>query len=1408
MRHISNAFYPLALLIFILSLGLTEKTFAQMQTVSGLYGLGHSSMKFIDRDGDNYGPGPLAIFQTTITQSVGTGVQTVTVGATSATFTANTTNGSPEITFPAGIFAGSYDFQTGMAISGPGIPANSTVVPSTDLQAELKISNNATATATGVTLTVSIVPGTVLTVDSVTGQERIVPSAVFSGTITASFSIPHASGVVLKTQGSLGPDADDWDSTVHTGAQVLAKWGTLAAFWTKHGRDLQLDNPIPGDTASAAAIAASYASPHATWYTAPSPAILPNTVAGSDSNNCNSAATPCLTETRLLAVGFTAGDMVIARQGWSNAGASVAYTPPNGTASKYTTLVSYPGEQAVFDTGINGNASKISLLPTQYAIFENLIVQDGAQISGGTIDGAGSVQTHHILFEGIDGGNGGTGISSMSMFNGMQNMTIQDSVFHDNDCHGGGCQHGVYWGCRDIPCSNIMYRRDIAFQNDSNGFTFNGRCTGCTFEQLAAYSNGVSGFTIEEGVSNSLVASLLLVSNANNGLTIFNYPGNCVSQGGSGTICPYDQIGNVFENISIYQSGNSKVANPNGNIPSNCPAGIEWCLQSGIVVNNTTSPLAGNLGSNTFRNIVVTSYSYQNHYPPIVYGDPSSSSVCDSNCLSWMSTSVFDHIISFQTDGKGGTGVLGFGPGTGFGFHVYTCAQAAAFTTMTSCTNVDPGFATEGISLWNSEVNWDFRLVTTSPPLRTGSTNKQFFKDIAGREFLDDTPSIGAFERNLYQPGWNDLGSATKVVAPPNGAPGFTNNINFGGTAGTCNAGSQAFCYPFNGQYTNAFKTWSDCVLREKPGAAHMLACADNGGHTDWMGNAVEAFKYNTASPTWLRLSGPSTFLGDPGTGATFSATVSGGALTSCTVTAAGTGYTLGAGGIVWIPAIGDTITTAAQAIYYTNGTGGVAACKIKLNGGGAGYAHAPFRGVTPVLNTPALAYANSWGLQGVSGSGPPTNPCAQVQPGQGSNYYDTVGLQEYLCQTNGGSWSAAMPIFSGPLPEFSDGTPNSRHMTALQSYSPVLDRLLQFNGGLGGGNGQHFQDFWAYNFATNTWSRLDPTSCGSGCNFSIGGPRQFEAESFFGFSGSSVYNPLNDTHMWYFDDSGGYMSIYNPSSGQMLFGGGGSIDPNGAAINNGFARDIIPDRQLAFFVGNDAAAYQASKVDLTKLPTPGASSAETVITSSINANCAGWWKLFSGATYLSPAMAWNPAIQQFMGFNANGAGNWWSFDPDSLGCVQYTPANGPGATDASWMFGRARYSAAVDGMVVFQGYNSSGTTSQDAFVLSLNAPDPQVPCAISPSILPGGTVGSPYTATLTAAGCAAGTWAITAGTLPAGTTSTCTGANSTTSCVISGTPTTIQTASFTAAYSTASRLLSITTSLPAGGLKQPTAIR
>ena len=101
----------------------------------------------------------------------------------------------------------------------------------------------------------------------------------------------------------------------------------------------------------------------------------------------------------------------------------------------------------------------------------------------------------------------------------------------------------------------------------------------------------------------------------------------------------------------------------------------------------------------------------------------------------------------------------------------------------TAATAIPQFAASEAITNWNIESNFDFRLLPTSPALHIGTTTGIPNYDAAGRAYAENGPgsnlSLGALERNLYSQGWTTLTGAglSPSVAPGNGDPGFSNCI-------------------------------------------------------------------------------------------------------------------------------------------------------------------------------------------------------------------------------------------------------------------------------------------------------------------------------------------------------------------------------------------------------------------------------------------------------------------------------------------------------------------------------------------------------------------------------------------------------------------------------------------------------
>ncbi len=527
--------------------------------------------------------------------------------------------------------------------------------------------------------------------------------------------------------GCAGPDADDNDATVHTAAQAIAKYGTLGAFLTHLGYN-----------------------PTRIWYL---------DLGGNNASGAVNDVTHPFKTYAAINTSVRSGDIVMLRNGWNG-----RITPPNGSSGTPIVIMSYPGEQAILDA-TDGQGETIIIQSISWLIVDGVKFRVGSCMNGGTIGMAfgngSSVSTFHDnIFRHLDAGEGGCGLGALFADNGLVNITVEYSVFHDNDCGGGSCQHGIYFGSNDVVSSNVTIHRNLFFNNAWNGIHFNGRVTNLTVEQNVIYNVGVAAISFQNGVSSSFVRANLIFNGGSKGVDMDDYEsGQCygVTPGsGRNPICPYDQINNLFENNTFYMT--AFLANPldSGTAVTGVPA-----IQ---VTNNTTgcgtytcTPAAhiGNLGGNTFRNNVFVVQGDLNgviHYPPIVYpacqpgtGGPGQPGCLFDSSNTYLSTSTFDHNVFYQANGVGGTGVIGFGPGSVAGWANYTCATATTITTMTGCTTANPQFVAASPAFWSSPAQYSFRLLSSSPALHTGSAVSAPAYDLTGTPFAS-TPSIGPYE--------------------------------------------------------------------------------------------------------------------------------------------------------------------------------------------------------------------------------------------------------------------------------------------------------------------------------------------------------------------------------------------------------------------------------------------------------------------------------------------------------------------------------------------------------------------------------------------------------------------------------------------------------------------------------------
>ena len=261
-------------------------------------------------------------------------------------------------------------------------------------------------------------------------------------------------------------------------------------------------------------------------------------------------------------------------------------------------------------------------------------------------------------------------------------------------------------------------------------------------------------------MSSSFVLANLIFNGGSKGIDIDNYEsGQCygvVPGDGINPICPYDQTNNLFENNTFYMTAFLGDPLDSGTAVSGAPA---------IQVTNTTTGCGtytctpavsvGNLGGNTYRSNIFVGQGDLGPtvtYPPIVFpscqagtGGPGQPGCVFNSSNTYLSTSTFDHDLFYQANGVGGTGVIGYGPSTAYGWASYTCATAAAITNLTACTFANPQFVAASPSYWSTPTQFNFRLLSTSPAVHAGNAVGAPGYDLMGTPFAS-TPSIGTYE--------------------------------------------------------------------------------------------------------------------------------------------------------------------------------------------------------------------------------------------------------------------------------------------------------------------------------------------------------------------------------------------------------------------------------------------------------------------------------------------------------------------------------------------------------------------------------------------------------------------------------------------------------------------------------------
>jgi hypothetical protein len=407
----------------------------------------------------------------------------------------------------------------------------------------------------------------------------------------------------------------------------------------------------------------------------------------------------------------------------------------SGSAGKPVIYLGYPGETVTHT--VSSSTTNFNTIDDAHYVIDGFRLSGGAGcISGGTDEALSLVPlATDIMIRNIET-VGYCGIGGVAMFYGLSYITLEYSVLHGNT----GGSHGAYWGSQRDPNSHATFRNNLSYLNGINGLTMNGRCNYCNIESNVSWGNDVSGITIENGFASGRVTKNLLLNNASNQFVIYNYhTGSCTSQGGTGALCIYPQINNLFDHNTIYVGGGSPFPTDNGGFTSNTNRRNAIVVAtSDTLVDDPNDPKE--MGHNTYSNNILVSYDSAIAPVYMLEGDTVR---CATRCLSWLSTSTFTNNLHYRSDGSGAQGVLMIYRVGQPDYEQLTCLQSATYTTVTNCNVANPLFTSASTANWAKTPLYDFHFGSGSPAYHAGTGSETY--DLNGAAF-NATPSLGALE--------------------------------------------------------------------------------------------------------------------------------------------------------------------------------------------------------------------------------------------------------------------------------------------------------------------------------------------------------------------------------------------------------------------------------------------------------------------------------------------------------------------------------------------------------------------------------------------------------------------------------------------------------------------------------------
>lgn len=536
--------------------------------------------------------------------------------------------------------------------------------------------------------------------------------------------------------GCLGPDADDTDAGVHSASDVLAKWGTFAAFWTHLGWNPGGVLYVDGGTGSCTRTA--------------SPFVY-------------NAATACPSVDAAIAA-MSAGDAVVVRGGTYTRAANTAIYIKSGTLSGSTCtatsyFLAYPGELPDFEwTGYSSGVGFSSGTQSCYTV-------DGWKVHGyctsansGLCVGRGIANSgpgngapvYGATISHIDVGNFtdnvfpqfyqiGTQIIHNYIHDAIPGADFGHDIYLGSDCPGSGAGLAA---CSAGTSNGSVIRGNIIANAGDTCIHANGPMTNITVDSNLIYGCD-KAINLQSGVSHSLFQNNVthttgVAFQLNTYATGYGPPNNELWQ------C-HDLNYNVIRNNTFFMDAQSF----NSNVTGTIDAGAAAIYATDGGGSDTGGCLAGrgvmpDLGHNTYENNIVVHDCGTNCYdykgPILRYYSPA----MPSAAMGWLQSDTFRNNVfkNFDTNTRI---VDAVGSSTVFQTCSWFTNPANVPLASGNVCDVDPQFIAANPQWSTTPANWNLRVPSSSPASGAAFASDAAAYDITGAA-RPATPTIGAYD--------------------------------------------------------------------------------------------------------------------------------------------------------------------------------------------------------------------------------------------------------------------------------------------------------------------------------------------------------------------------------------------------------------------------------------------------------------------------------------------------------------------------------------------------------------------------------------------------------------------------------------------------------------------------------------